>query len=30
MTDLENPEDLKDDEYGIIDMRTGRIQDIKV
>jgi len=30
MTDLENPEDLKDDEYGIINMRTGKIQDIKV
>jgi Firmicute plasmid replication protein (RepL) len=30
MTDLENPEDLKDDEYGIINMRTGKIQEIKV
>ncbi len=30
MTDLKNPEDHKDDEYRIINMRTGKIQEIKV
>lgn len=30
MTKKENSEDHKDDEYGIINMRTGKIQDIKV
>jgi len=30
MTSLENLEDLKDDEYGVINMRTGKIQEIKV
>ncbi len=30
MTQKENPEDHKDDEYRIINMRTGKIQEIKV
>ena len=30
MTQKENSEDHKDDEYGIINLRTGKIQDIKI
>ena len=30
MTQKENPEDHKDDEYRIINMRTGNIEEIKV